>query len=139
MGLYNFQPRFVPFILSGAKTHTIRALRAHPDQAGNTIHLYSGLRHKGARLLMRAMCTRVEEITIRQTRAAKYRYEIIIDGQVLDSDEITDLANRDGFACFGDMMDFWKGRLPFTGHVIHWKAIGKDQAFKKGLNKTDCK
>lgn len=50
MGLYNFQKRFVPFILSGAKTHTIRALRAHPDKPGDTLHLYTGLRQKGAKL-----------------------------------------------------------------------------------------
>lgn len=64
MGLYNFQARFVPFILAGAKTHTIRAVRANPDKPGNTLHLYTGLRHKGARLLMRVPCVKVEEIEI---------------------------------------------------------------------------
>ena len=52
MGLYNFQARFVPFILNGAKTHTIRAIRTNPDKPGNTLHLYTGLRQKGARLLL---------------------------------------------------------------------------------------
>jgi hypothetical protein len=40
MGLYNFQPRFVPFILSGEKTHVIRSVRKHPDKPGDTLYLY---------------------------------------------------------------------------------------------------
>jgi hypothetical protein len=31
MGLYNFQARFVTKILAGEKTHTIRGVRANPD------------------------------------------------------------------------------------------------------------
>jgi uncharacterized protein YqfB (UPF0267 family) len=38
MGLYNFQSRFVPKILAGEKTHTIRAVRANPDKPGNVLH-----------------------------------------------------------------------------------------------------
>ena len=41
MGLYNFKSQFVPAILSGTKTHTIRAVRANPDKPGNTLHLYT--------------------------------------------------------------------------------------------------
>ena len=46
MGLYNFRERFAPFILSGKKTHTIRAVRIHPDKPGNILYLYTGLRTK---------------------------------------------------------------------------------------------
>ncbi len=64
MGLYNFQARFVPYIESGEKTHTIRAERKRGDVPGKTMHLYTGLRQKGARLLYRATCVRVEFIRI---------------------------------------------------------------------------
>src|ERR1700679_3593720 len=64
MWLYNFQARFVPKILSREQAHTIRAVRANPDQPGNTLHLYTGLRHKGAKLLMRVPCVKLEEISI---------------------------------------------------------------------------
>lgn len=126
MGLYNFQERFVPFILSGAKTHTIRATRVHPDVPGNTLHLYTGLRRKGARLIKRVICIKVEDILIRETRSlssdATDIFEIAIQGVGLEDSEKELLARRDGFKNFAEMMSFWDGRLPFTGQITHWKA-----------------
>jgi hypothetical protein len=122
MGLYGFKKQFVPFILSGEKTHTIRAVRAHPDKPGNTLHLYTGLRQKGARLLMRVPCVKVEEIAIDACG-----HECNCDGSVeIDGVELSDsgreaLARRDGFENFEAMLDFWAGRLPFKGHIIHWR------------------
>ena len=118
MGLYGFQKRFVPFILSGEKTHTIRAIRANPDKPGNTLHLYTGLRRKGARLLMRVPCVKVEGIVI--TPGGMIR----IADQWLEDDEREALARRDGFEDFASMIRFWrepKDRLPFHGHIIHWR------------------
>lgn len=128
MGLYNFQSRFVPKILSGEKTHTIRTIRANPDKPGNTLHLYTGLRHKGARLLMRVLCTRIQEIEIKQNLIAdpesgdRWLLNLVfIDGERISLDESEQLARRDGFANFAEMMQFWDGRLPFRGHIIHWQ------------------
>ena len=115
MGLYNFQRRFVPKILAGEKTHTIRAVRANPEKPGNILHLYSGLRHKGAKLLMRVPCVKVEEIEIDVDQSIK------IDGQLLSTDECEALARRDGFRDFLEMQEFWDGRRPFRGHIIHWR------------------
>src|SRR5690348_2486158 len=119
MGLYNFQSRFVPKILSGEKTHTIRSIRANPDKPGNTLHLYTGLRHKGARLLMRTFCVKVDEIFI--GLAPGGACFVSINGEYLDADEREQLARRDGFENFDEMMSFWDGRLPFRGHIIHWQ------------------
>ena len=118
MGLYNFEERFVPFILDGRKRHTIRAIRANPDKPGNTLHLYTGLRHKGARCLIRPVCTKREDILITVSRLVR------IDMEWLDEEECELLARADGFESFCDMMEFWvkpKNRLPFSGHIIHWK------------------
>jgi len=117
MGLYNFKKQFVPFILSGEKTHTIRAERVHPDKPGNTLHLYTGLRTKTAKLLMRVKCVRVESIVITDTPLRR----IVIDGRLLDLDEEESLARRDGFPDFETMMKFWDGRVPFKGNIVHWK------------------
>jgi hypothetical protein len=134
MGLYNFQPRFVKPILSGAKTHTIRAIRVHPDKPGNTLHLYTGLRTKQAKLLMRVPCVKIEEIAIRivtvNDRIGYQEYRIEIDGAELDADECGALARRDGFPDFKAMMKFWrepKNRLPFKGHIIFWLYDGNEK------------
>jgi hypothetical protein len=116
MGLYNFHKRFVPMIEAGTKTHTIRATRRHPDRPGRTMHLYVGLRQRGARLIKRATCTAVQDITITA------RQKVIIDGVALGGDECEALARSDGFDSFASMMEFWNGRRPFTGQVIHWSA-----------------
>jgi hypothetical protein len=114
MGIYNFKSRFVDKILSGEKTHTIRAIRVHPDKPGNTLHLYTGLRHKGARLLMRATCIKVQKVELRAT-------SVWIDGELMFSDECELLARRDGFENFVELWKFWEDRLPFEGHIIHWR------------------
>lgn len=114
MGLYNFKARFVDQILAGHKTHTIRGTRKRTDRPGNTMHLYTGLRQKNARLLMRVPCVRVDAITI------SVHHEVTLGEELLSSDECDALARRDGFATFAEMMEFWEGRLPFEGHVYHW-------------------
>jgi hypothetical protein len=125
VGLYNFQKRFVPFIMTGQKTHTIRATRVHPDKPGDTLHLYTGLRLKRikgkseAKLLMRVPCVKVEQIRI--TRDAETIFHVWIDGNELDHTEKEALARRDGFADFTEMCAFWDARLPFEGEIIHWR------------------
>ena len=143
MGLYGFKPQFVPYILEGSKTHTIRANRAHPDVPGNTVHLYTGLRGKGpATLLFRAPCVRVEPIEIMDLGSNGYprHLAIRIGGDVLTEDETNMLAWRDGFRPRGcetegsweKMHVFWKGRLPFIGQIIHWdyerRTLAKEKA-----------
>jgi len=122
MGLYNFQQRFVPKILSGEKTHTIRAERANPDKAGNVLHLYTGLRTKKARLLMRTICVKVESVEIDACgHECNCDPFVAIDGVELSESEREAFAKRDGFESFDEMLDFWAGRLPFRGHIIHWQ------------------
>lgn len=123
MGLYNFKERFAPRILDGSKTHTIRPVRAIPDKPGNTLHLYTGLRTKSACLLMRVPCVKIEEIEIKDGAFFDENHaSIIIDGVKLDRDEREAFARRDGFENMEDMIAFWRGRLPFRGQIVHWKA-----------------
>jgi hypothetical protein len=130
MGLYNFQTRFCPMILAGTKTHTIRAVRAHPDKPGNTMHLYTGLRTKKAKLLMRVPCIKIEDIeiwsNIEEIDLTGFTVDVgvKIDGILLDESEAHAFARRDGFSDFYDMLKFWltpKSRLPFKGHIIYWE------------------
>lgn len=136
MGLYNFQSRFVPKILCGEKTHTIRAKRVNPDKPGNTLHLYTGLRTKKAKLLMRVLCIRVEGIKIDCTPGGEPT-NIAIEGIWLSKSEREAFARRDGFENFADMMAFWKDRLPFRGDVVHWRhgsCLIPSQVLRKGAS-----
>ena len=123
MGLYNFQKRFAPFVLDGSKRHTIRAKRKHPTKVGDAVHLYTGLRTKQAKLLLRSICIRVEEIRISEDR------HVFVDFEMLSADEKNALAYCDGFRSHGinrafeQMMKFWEGRLPFVGDIIHWQRL----------------
>lgn len=117
MGLYNFHRRFVPFIQDGRKTHTIRATRKYPDKPGDTLFLYQGLRTKCAKRIALVVCTKVEEIAITNTPL----HRVSLAGHLLDQSEEEQLARADGFSSFQEMMNFWDGRLPFTGQIIHWK------------------
>lgn len=119
--LLGFKRRFAPFVVDGSKTHTIRATRKNLPKVGEMCHCYVDPRQKTMRLLGRWPCVKVQQISI-----SIYGL-VIIDGESLDVDESNVLAWRDGFRsrqpdeAFDEMMEFWQGRLPFRGHVIHWK------------------
>ena len=134
MGLYDFKPQFVPFIKSGEKTHTIRSVRKHPSKPGDTLYLYCGLRRKGAKKIMEAECVKVEDIEIVELiidrdddndEAEHIESALVrIDDVELTEDECEQLARRDGFSSFAEMVLFWtkpQKRLPFVGHIIHWR------------------
>lgn len=123
MGLYDFKERFVRAILEGSKTHTIRAIRkdGRVDKAGKDVcHCYTRLRTKRRRLLGRFPCVKVEEIHILGDPAPLPPLRFIVDGIQLNWDEGDALARRDGFSSVEDMAAFWRGRLPFAGHIVHW-------------------
>lgn len=116
MGLYNCDERFVPAILEGRKRHTIRGIRKYPQKLNALMHLYTGLRHPGARLLFRAPCIKIEHIYIGA-------YIVAIERHELDDAEKESLAIADGFPSFLEMSYFWsepKNRLPFEGDLLHW-------------------
>jgi hypothetical protein len=128
--LLGFKRRFAPFVEEGSKTHTIRGLRKRPPRVGDMCHCYVDPRQKTMRLLGRWPCVSVERIEIEggwETVSGEFFGSVQIDGSRLDWDEMNALAWRDGFRsqgqerAFAEMADFWRGRLPFQGWVIHWK------------------
>lgn len=132
MGLYNFQKQFVFHILNGSKQHTIRGERKHADKPGDMMHLYTGLRQKGARLLMRVPCVLVEPISIeiRSMKANGFEYSAVCvfvgDRIMLSRSEAVRLALADGFMHWEAFVDFWCDRLPFSGHIYHWDFKRRD-------------
>lgn len=122
MGLYNFKKQFEHDIMADLKRHTIRAKRKYPDKPGRMLHLYVGLRQKGARLLKRRQCTKVQDISILHGIKGWYTPMVLIDGVELSRPERELLARSDGFRNFRAMILFWDGRLPFKGDLIHWES-----------------
>lgn len=125
----NFQPQFVPFVEEESKLHSIRAKRKRPWKVGDKLYLYTGLRHKGARLIRKATCVKVEEIrmewhefVIRRPQGfiPGRRLRVWIDGEELRDDERQALAKRDGFEDWRAFVIHWFPRVPFVGDVIHW-------------------
>lgn len=132
MPAYSFQKQFVPFVESGAKTHTIRGKRKNRPHPGQKFYGYHGMRTKQCRKLIESVITRVQDITIEELeRRVEYRDgahtffdypKITIDGEVLADDEMESLARSDGFADLFAMMQFWPVQVrPFHGDLIHWK------------------
>lgn len=133
--LLGFRPRFVPFVLEGSKTHTIRAERKRQPRAGEVCHCYTGLRTKKARLLGRWRCVKVETIQIYERGDGTFGVIITSRGDYheLGIAEKNALAWQDGFrdsgrrGAFASMMRYWvsthgdrHGPLDFTGDLIHW-------------------
>lgn len=114
----NFQPRFEAKIRAKLKRHTIRAKRRGKRQirVGDRLDCYVGLRHPGAYLLGRWPCVKIQDIEIHWSP----RFYISLEGETLSRDECQALARSDGFESFAEMIEFWKGRLPFRGVMIHW-------------------
>lgn len=121
--LLGFKRRFASLVESGAKTHTIRGVSSREWRPGVTCHCYVDPRQKTMRLLGAWPCVRVEEITIEggwEALSGEFFGDVKINGSSLLSDEREQLSKRDGFENFADMAEFWRGRLPFKGQIIHW-------------------
>ena len=115
MVAYSFQGRFADAVASGAKRQTIRAARKRRHaRAGEMLQLYTGMRTKACRKLRDAVC-------VKSTYCAIYDESITTgDHPPADLDEF---AQRDGFADFADMTDWFREMhgLPFIGQLIVWK------------------
>jgi hypothetical protein len=110
------------------------------------MHLYTGLRQKGAELLWRVPCVKVETIVIWEDGLVWTMYGNPLRGGISDygwqaletasPKQIRDrygfeamgpaerekFARRDGFANWETMYRFWRTthQLPFYGGIWHW-------------------
>ena len=127
MPAYSFKERFVPMILNGEKTQTIRTKRKHQAKAGDPLYLFYGMRTKFCKRLLNTTCTAVKKIEIKRTGS------VYINGRKLTILEKDTLAYNDGFRnehmpetkanCFQVMFRWWKQThaLPFIGDIIYWQ------------------
>lgn len=126
MPALNFKKQFVPAIRARTKQHTIRAERkdGKVPQPGELYSLYCGMRTKNCFRILeeQVVVTQVQKIEIHLFEDAVLRTVFLrIDGTTLCPDECDALAKADGFESIDAFYEFWDGRLPFKGHIIHWK------------------
>jgi hypothetical protein len=116
--LLGFYPQFADAVLDGTKRQTIRAYRkkGRDPEPGDVLHLWTGLRTKGARKLADHRCQEVLEIEIAITGA------ITLDGRLLDKLDARQLARHDGFPITRKLVEFFADvhGLPFRGILIRW-------------------
>lgn len=123
MPALNFKAQFAPLVESGAKRRTIRAFRkdGRDPKQGDPLYLYTGLRTKAARLLLKTQCARARHVNI---FSDSVRFVLHQGGRNLFDDvlNLDKFAQLDGFANWGEMRD-WFNRthgLPFNGLLIEW-------------------
>lgn len=117
MGMYNFQPRFVPQIERGIKHYTIRATRRFEEEPGDIMYLYVGLRTPACRLIARVPCIATARVFIPNRRV------ILINRRELTVDERHQLAVADGFSEWDEMAAFFQSRFPFRGKKYDWTPL----------------
>lgn len=117
MPAYNFQQQFAPQVENLSKRCTIRRPRKRPTVVGDNLMLFTGLRTKQCRLLLRTTCTAVKPIRILRPGT------VYLAGCRLTNQEIKQLATDDGFASEKAFYEFFHKTygLPATNfELISW-------------------
>jgi hypothetical protein len=125
------QYRFIPAILSGAKTQTIRPIPKRPQDWPKVGDLRSLRRWTGKPYrspqeeIMRVVVTKVENCAI---TSGVCGCEIRIDGFWLTTSKLRDFAKDDGFGSLSELFEWFQKTHniivhPFTGIVIHWRPL----------------
>ena len=132
MPALSFKTQFIPLIESGEKRQTIRA-RKRPIKVGERLYLYTGMRTKNCRKIAELICTKTHNFLI-----SKYQVDLYprawIDGELICSEHLKELAIRDGFKEVEDFTQFFltspKAQTEscvtsFSGQIIKWGMLCK--------------
>lgn len=124
MPALNFQARFAPLIISGAKRQTIRRVRKTPIKPGDRLCLYTGMRTKGCRKIGEAVCEDTASVWI-------YDDHINVGGRYFPPLDL--FAKADGLSSWAEMRDFFREHygLPFKGVIIYWRDFKGAKCDKK--------
>lgn len=129
MTQYNFDPRWITPIASGAKRQTIRKPRAGAGHAkpDDTLQLYTRSRTPQQTLIARARCTEVVPVQLSFGGGRLVMYSVRPGAWVMDPAKCDRFAAKDGFQDAADMRAFWAEKHPgvaeFTGVLIRWELL----------------
>lgn len=125
--LFNFKKQFAPLVESGQKRQTVRANRkdGRLPRVGDTAKCFTGLRTRGARLLIAAPVIEVSRVLIDFKECT-----LATDRGRLGMKESQEFARDDGFRSFGDMLEWFRSNHKeaalfephlFEGFVTKWQ------------------
>lgn len=132
MPAYNFQRQFVPMILSGEKTQTIRRRRKRPTKAGDALKMFVGMRTKSCYQFAEAPCVQTTPCRIFPHKGQmlicvlkgdpKKKYDDNLYAYAVGV-QLEGIAKRDGFQTPTEMFDFFKryGKEELNDfEIINW-------------------
>lgn len=105
--LLNFMAVMAPKVESGRKRQTMRPKRKRPIRVGDTLRLYTGLRHTGARLLGTAICIETTPVVLSAKWMRLGSTSTDIHFYDYDSLEAERFARADGFNSPASMRSFF--------------------------------
>ena len=130
MPAYNFQPRFAPPILSGAKRTTIRG---KPAKVGGPAYLFTGMRTKACQRLGTSHVTDCLPVTLGWLGNGSPH--ITLGGRRLNFEQQVSMAAADGFETPREMLQWFQTtyKVPvnhsgcdhdvFAGFWIQWEPL----------------
>jgi len=126
MGAYSFQKQFIRRSAAETSNTPSAAFVAIPMNQGTRFSVNYAMRTRWCKKIGEWPCVRRQDIVIvdmfpDSPKTLPENVIVRIDTEKLSGDEMDRLARADGFKTFPDMVEFWNGRLPFVGHIIHWK------------------
>lgn len=116
---------FVEKILAGEKVTTIRVDKHNRWKVGRKIHFATGVRTSNHHHFAEGECTKVEEIEIvklQDWKSYSLSFRVRVDGEVLSTKRIEELAKNDGFDSVADFFKWFN--KDFQGKIIHFKVNG---------------
>jgi hypothetical protein len=111
----NFKSQFAEAVADGTKTQTVRQLGKRRWIVGDRAVCFTGMRHKGCRLLCVGTVYKIAIVRMSENGLELDEY---YPGLV----EANEIAVLDGFQNVDAMLDWFKAQygLPFIGQLIRW-------------------
>lgn len=128
--ILGFKDTFVPAVVAGTKPHTIRS--GQRWRVGMGIQFYRNVRQRDmTKIRPDAVVKVVQEVkagiawVFSNQKPMKREYAMWVDGRVLTPLECQELARRDGFQDFAELLKFLDQThgLPFTGQLVGWTDL----------------
>lgn len=118
-----FKPQFKEPILKKKKKHTIRKDENDRWKPGMKIHFATGVRTKLYHQFYEGFCKSTQKIQILWDNISLNGefISILIDGRLIDLDEVETLAINDGFEDVSEFLNWFSE--DFEGKIIHWTDL----------------